>query len=244
MLSVITVVKNSKSSIEKTVQSVLSQQNILIEYIVIDCNSTDGTSDILNKYKNNIIYIREKDSGLYDALNKGIKLATKKYVAILHSGDEYTSTSILSQNLNFLENNGLCGSFANINIIKDGQIFRKWNYNIKTISKYNCFLIAHPSLILQKKIFDEIEYNINYKISSDLDFLLRLSKVSNLKIKYFDDYITNCIYGGLSTDIKYFKKRAFEDINILKKYFKYSYLFLFFLKKIYKIKNFTFKINL
>ena len=103
--TVITVVKNNRRGIETTINSVLSQKDISIEYIVIDCNSTDGTSEIINRYRQKLIYLREKDEGLYDALNKGIALSKGEYICLLHSNDVYASNNILKENYNFLKSN-------------------------------------------------------------------------------------------------------------------------------------------
>ena len=244
--TVITVVKNNRCGIETTINSVLSQKDISIEYIVIDCNSTDGTSEIINRYRQKLTHLREKDEGLYDALNKGIALSKGEYICLLHSNDVYASNNILKENHDFLKSNNLDGSFANINIFKEKKLYRKWRYKIKKINKFNSFLIAHPSLVLKRKIYEELKlkYKIEYQISSDLDFIINLNKIKQLKIMHFDRFISNCQHGGLSTDIAHFKLKTTEDIKILKEHFKYIYFFIYLIKLVSKLKNFLFKIYL
>ena len=95
-ISVVTVVYNSAALIENTVNSIINQSYSHIEYIVVDGGSTDGTIDILNRYKKNIsTLISEPDRGIYDAMNKGISLATGDFVVFINSGDKFSSDDIL-----------------------------------------------------------------------------------------------------------------------------------------------------
>ena len=94
-LSIITVVLNDHHNIEKTIQSILNQ-NIKLEYIVVDGSSTDGTLEIIEKYKDNIdILISQKDSGIYNAMNKAIEMASGEWICFMNSGDVFYSTSVL-----------------------------------------------------------------------------------------------------------------------------------------------------
>jgi len=244
--SIVTVVKNNKSGIENTINSVLFQKDISIEHIVIDCNSTDGTSEIINHYRKKLIHLREKDEGLYDALNKGIAMSRGEYICLLHSNDVFAANNILKENYDFLKSNNLDGSFANINIFKKNKLYRSWRYKIKNLNKFNSFLIAHPSLIIKRKVYEKLKlkYKVEYQISSDLDFLININKSKHVKIKHFDRFITNCQHGGLSTNISHFKLKTIEDIKILKEHFKYIYFFIYLIKLTYKLKNFLFKIYL
>ena len=97
-ISVVTVVYNSEALIENTVKSIINQSYSHIEYIVVDGGSTDGTIDILNRYKKNIsTLISEPDHGIYDAMNKGIRLATGDFLVFINSGDKFSSHDILEK---------------------------------------------------------------------------------------------------------------------------------------------------
>ena len=102
-ISIITVVKNSASTIERCIKSVLSQDYQNCEYIIIDSNSTDGTSEIVSKYKDKIIFIREKDNNLWDAMNKGIRIASGETLGFLNADDFYYSGSLKIVNKYFNE---------------------------------------------------------------------------------------------------------------------------------------------
>ena len=96
-VSIITVVRNAVDTIETTIKSVLNQTYGNIEYIVIDGESTDGTLEIINKYRDQIsIIVSEKDNGLYDALNKGVRLSTGDWIGILNSGDVFTANDVIA----------------------------------------------------------------------------------------------------------------------------------------------------
>lgn len=241
--TIITVVKNNVSGIEKTIKSVLSQKNISYEYIVIDGLSTDGTSKIIEKYASKLNFISQKDNGLYEALNYGIKLAKGKYICIIHSNDEYTSDNVLKKQLDFLQTNLLEGCFSNFNIFNGNSLFRSWRFKVQKINKYKSFLIPHPTLVLKKEIFFKIQYNIKYKISSDLDFIIRLFNQSNIKISHFDTFTINAQQGGLSTSFKNLINRYKEDINILRIHFKYLWMLIFICKIVVKLNNFLYKFD-
>ena len=175
--SIITVVLNNVNSIEETIKSVINQTEDL-EYIIIDGGSDDGTLDIIRKYEKYInLWISEKDFGIYDAMNKGIKYSTGNYLGILNSGDLYNpnALSIISRYL---------GENTNLDFIF-GTVFKKklkYGFNRKKIYWSFDFYPSHSSgffisRIAQKKIG---LYNTDFKLSADHDLFFRLIK-SNFK---------------------------------------------------------------
>ncbi len=128
-ISIITVCFNSSKTIEKTFQSILNQTYTNIEHIVIDGGSSDSTVDIIKKYKKSIArFVSEPDKGLYDAMNKGIKLASGDIVGILNSDDIYTDKKVLENVARFHENNNIEVSFGNIIQLTDyGKIIRRYS---------------------------------------------------------------------------------------------------------------------
>ena len=164
--SIITVVKNDKKKITKTINSVLKQNFDNFEYIIIDGKSDDGTSEVIKKKlesTKNFKHIIKKDKNLYEALNYGIKISKGKFIVILHSGDIFWSDKILEFiNQNITDNDAISG---NVIYKNKNHILRYWNYKIKNLNKYNCFKIAHTTLIINKKIINKIKgYNIKYSI--------------------------------------------------------------------------------
>ena len=117
-VSVITISYNSVFTIEDTIKSVLAQKDIDLEYIIVDGGSTDGTLDIINKYKNKIDkIISEPDRGIYDAMNKGIKCATGDVVGILNSDDFFKDHNVLSKVVNFFDKTRMDGIYGDIEYV-------------------------------------------------------------------------------------------------------------------------------
>ena len=239
--SIVTVVKNNVNGIEKTIKSVLSQKGISYEYIVIDGLSTDGTIEIIKKYDSKLTFVSKKDSGLYEALNYGVKLSKGKYICIIHSDDEYTSNNVLRKQLDFLQTNLLDGCYSNFNIYNGKLLFRSWRFVVKKINKYKSFLIPHPTLVLKNEIFSKIQYNTKYKISSDLDFIIRLFDQTNINLSHFDIFTIKAQQGGLSTSFKNIINRYKGDFIILKIYFPYHWILILIFKIVVKFNNFLYK---
>ena len=170
-ISIITVVKNNKDTIEKNILSLLNQSYKNFEHIIIDGGSKDGTIEVINKYKENIKYfISEKDNGIYDAMNKGIDLSTGNYIGMLNSGDKYTENGLQIVK-SYLDNNNFDFIFGSVmkKVLRYG--YRKyrihWNFDFYS-SHSSGFFIKRDS---QKKLG---KYNLKYKISSDYDLFYRM----------------------------------------------------------------------
>lgn len=239
--SIITVVKNSKENIKKTIESVLCQKYTNYEYIILDGYSIDGTTKIIkDTIKNNkkVKYLRVKDDGLYDALNKCILLCKNKYVGILHSGDLYKNHYILktvskkfNSNLDFISGNIL---YYN----KNFKIFRRWNIKYTMHTLFNFIRIPHTGLFLKKKIFNEIGlFNKKYKISADFDFIIRMLLKKKYKYAHLNEFIVLMKYGGISSN-KNFILRMKEDIKILYEHFGIRCFAIYFMKLLIKVKGF------
>jgi glycosyltransferase len=222
-ISLITICFNRKATISKTIESVLLQDYNDIEYIIIDGNSTDGTKEIIQSFGNKIdTFVSETDKGLYYSLNKGIKLATGNIIGLMHSDDEFYNCTIVSQIVAAFHKNpttkGVYGNGIYVTndakkyIVRDrisGHFSRK---KIKT-----GWLPLHTSVYLYKEVFEEYGYyNLDYKIASDTELLLRYLYQYKLQITYLNIYFVKMRMGGLSTSYKRFFKILLEDINIYK----------------------------
>ena len=238
-LSIITVVKNDKKNIPNTIDSLLKQKFKNYEYIIVDGKSTDGTTEIIKKKiknKKKIKLIVKKDRNLYEAINRGIKASKGKFIGIIHSGDTYSNNKILNTiNKYLLESTDIViGKLIYIN--NKRKIVRNWDYKIKKINIFNSFKIAHPTLFIKKKLIKKIGYyNINYKISSDADFMIRLSKVDKLRFKYIDKNFVFMKIGGLSSSFNGLSIKILEDLKIYYKHFGLFFIFLYSYKLIYKL---------
>lgn len=211
--SIITVAFNSEKTIEDNIISVRNQKFKNYEHIIIDNLSSDSTKEIIikNKYKN-IIYIRENDLGIYDAMNKGIIKAQGKWIHILNSDDYYSNNDALLIASKKLEKSKL--NYFKITFVNKNKSFIK-NYSWK----YNKFLmnvranIPHPTMIISKDQYNDIGlFNLKYKIASDHDLTLRLcKKYTPIEHNYF---LVKMREGGISRTNPILVAREFRDVTI------------------------------
>jgi glycosyltransferase involved in cell wall biosynthesis len=174
ILSIITICKNESESIERTILSVIGQTFTDFEYIVIDGGSTDGTKEIIEKYKDKIDkFISEPDKGIFNAMNKGISLSNSEYVCFLNGGDYFAENNILERIFeNKTDSDIIFGDL--IFSLKSGRKYTKKSPD--KISQYYMMSdsIPHPGTLIKRELFDEIGfYDENYKFTSDYEFFLR-----------------------------------------------------------------------
>ncbi len=240
-ISLITPVFNNVQEIEETLQNVFSQNYKNLEYIVIDGGSTDGTLDILKKYSDKIsILVSEKDQGLYHALNKGIALASGDILGLIHSGDLFAQNDILNKiGLKFGDFNihVLYGDLIYVLKNDPSKIVRFWKSGNFSKRRLNWgWVPPHPSLFIKKGYWGH--FNLDYKISSDYDFMIRLLKNQDLRVHYLPEILVKMRTGGKSNNsIKNFIAKSQEDFKIIRKN-KAGNLHTLFFKKFSKISQF------
>lgn len=234
--SIITVVLNDYKNIEKTILSVQDQSYKNKEHIIIDGKSEDGTSEIIKKYYKKVRHFRKRDKSLYEAINNGIKKSKGNIIFLIHSGDFFCNKNILKKvNELFKKNFNIVSGNVSYFDENKKKINRNWKIKLKDFNNKNFYKIPHTSLFIKKEILGKIKnYSTIYKISSDLDFMIRLSKI---KKNYF--YLNkNIVYmksGGLSTSKKNFLKKMIEDLSILFKYFGIFFLYVYLKKILIKV---------
>lgn len=218
-ITLITVCYNSEKTIKDTIESVLKQTYKKYEYIIVDGNSKDKTLDIIKSYEkkfnNNLEYISESDKGLYDAMNQGIKLASGDVIGILNSDDILYDENVFQKIIdNFEENDGV---YSNLVLMNEDFTKITRNFKSKELSKKKGWHPPHPTLYLKKEIYEKYgNYNINYKIAADLDFMYRIIN-NNVKLKYIDTCFVKMRTGGASTNgLKGYYKNFKESYKVLK----------------------------
>lgn len=226
LFSIITPTYNCTAKIEKTIQSVLSQNMTLFEYIIIDGLSTDGTMEKVKKYSSYIKLIFEKDNGVYDAMNKGINIASGKYLYFLGAGDqlkdgvlEKINLIVPRSNLNFIYGNVYR---LDQNVIYDG-LFNK--------SKLNKRNICHQAIFYERNIFSIIgKFDLKYKIKADYAFNLKCFGCEEIKKNYINEVIAD--YEGFGLSSKYVDENFTEDRpRLIKDNLGIKEYFLFKLRK-------------
>lgn len=173
LLSVITVVYNWAETIQKTIDHVFLQDYKNFEYIIIDGMSTDNTSEIVSTYWDRIVYIREPDEGLYDAMNKWIKLARGEVIGIINADDFYLPGTFAEVMKKFIGTRSIDIIHGNIiDSEKNWSYFESRPYPESLLRYWMC--IKHPTCFVRKKVYDKIGvFNTSYKIAADYDFVLR-----------------------------------------------------------------------
>lgn len=229
LISIIIVVFNGEKYIEQSITSVINQDYKNIELIIIDGASKDNTLQIIGKYKNRISkIISEPDSGIYNAMNKGLSLCSGDWIYFLGSDDKFISKNIISTifKQDFVSNTAIV--FGNVKNQDGKRIYSKFNWKILLHNS-----LHHQSVFYRKEIFKDFKYNENFKIISDyeLNLILFLKKIKYVKL---DIDIAVCQDGGASTTAENFKLFINETNTIRNIYFK-GYLNIFF-KALFDIK--------
>lgn len=236
-ITIITVCYNRKATIEKAIQSVLSQNYHDIEYIIIDGNSKDGTQEIIESYKDKISkYISEPDKGMYDAINKGFQLATGDIIGLMHSDDEFYDRKAISRIVARFQYDtsidGVYGDGIYVSNDKEERLIRDrigGVFSLKRVRKG--WLPLHPTVYLKKAVIDKHGlYNLDFKIASDTEFLLRYLYKHKINMSYIDAYIVKMRMGGMSTSLKRAFEVLYEDYKIYK-FHGLAAIFVVFLKK-------------
>lgn len=202
-VSIITVSFNSKDTIIDTIESVLNQNYKNIEHIIVDGGSTDGTVDILQSYKSKISkYISEKDDGIYDAMNKGIRMALGDIIGILNSDDVFYSKEIVATIANEFTANNIDAVYGDVQFVdfEKNKVVRYYSSkNFKPKHFKHGRMPAHPSFYARRKLFEKYGiYKTDYKIAADFELLLRFMVVHNIKTRYLNIPMVSMQKGGVS----------------------------------------------
>ncbi len=249
-LSIITICYNSEKTIKSTLDSVASQTYKIIEHIVVDGSSTDSTMCIIKKYPHIKKIISEPDKGIYDALNKGIKISSGDIIGILHADDifydnqileeviqlfkKYPNKYLLSGNVVFFDdvlNN------TNNRIIRSGM-FRPWMLRFG-------FMPAHTATFFRSSIFKKFGlYDPSFKSAGDFEFFLRLILVNKVKLFFLNKILVRMKTKGKSTSgIISYIRTSNEILNAFKKNALYSnYLFILLRLPLKQINKWIFQL--
>ena len=243
-ISVITVCLNSEKTIEKTINSVMEQKYKNIEYIVIDGNSIDNTKYIISKYKKFINkFISEKDTGIYNAINKGINHATGDLISILHSDDCYYNKDTLKDVVKTFDKDKSIKCLIGTTIIKrrDNKIIRKYSpLGFKPWMLFLGISPPHPSMFLKKDVYKKYgKYKEHYKIAGDFEFYLRILRKKEINYKIINDSFVVMQDGGVSTrSLKSNFVSSKEILNSFDENGIYNNWFIILLRFPYKIMQF------
>ena len=207
-ISLITVTFNSDRTLCDTIQSVISQHFTNIEYIIVDGSSQDNTIEIIKRYEplfqGRLKWISEKDNGLYDAMNKGIHMATGDIVGIINSDDFYHRNDVITKVAEAFNNTDTQAVYGDVRFVNPKKLDKTVRYYSSKnftphLFRYG-FMPAHPTFFTYRKYFEEFGYyKTDYKIAADYELLIRFLYVHQLKSKYLPFDFMKMRTGGTST---------------------------------------------
>ena len=244
-ISIITVVWNSNDTVRDAIESVLGQTYENIEYIIIDGASTDGTIEIIRSYSEKISkFVSEPDQGIYDAMNKGLALATGDIVGILNSDDFYSANDILESVVNEFDRSMvdcLYGDLVYVNATDTSQIVRFWKSKIYVPGAFKKgWHPAHPTFFVRRECFEKYGvFNLNFKIAADYELMLRFLEKYQLKSLYLNKTFVKMRVGGESNrNLKNIIRANLESYKAWKTNNLKVSPFIFFIKPLSKIVQF------
>lgn len=223
-ISIITATYNSSANIESALESISGQDFSNIELLIIDgCSKDDTLSKIRRSFKGKVKIISEIDKGIYDALNKGVKLASGDIIGFVHSDDFLADSNVLSEITKAFKENDIDGVYGNLTYVDKedtSKVIRYWKSQpFKPQLLNNGWMPAHPTLFLKKEVYEKHGlFNLDYKIAADYDMMLRIFSDSSLKFKYLPKVITKMRVGGASNrSLKNIFRKSKEDLKALKR---------------------------
>ena len=241
-ISIITISFNANDTIEKTLKSVVGQSYKNIEHLIIDGGSIDNTLEICNSFSHISKIISESDKGVYDAFNKGLKLATGEIIGFLNADDVFYSEKAVEDVVNAFSNNETDIVYGNLDYVnKEGKVIRNWiskPYKKGLVKK--AWMPAHPTFYCKKEVYDRLGgYNDSFKIAGDFELCLRFLEVNNVSSYYLNKKLVKMLLGGISNNDINSKLIIFKEEL---KAFRINKIninpFSFFLFKLKKIKQY------
>lgn len=214
-ISIITITYNSESTVEDTIKSVVTQDFPNVEYLIVDGLSKDKTLDVVNRYAQYIDkVVSEKDKGLYDALNKGIKLASGDVIGMLHSDDVYANTQVISKIAQqFAMDPTVEAVYADLVFVDrtdTDKVLRTWkagSYEPDAFKKG--WMPPHPTFFVKKSVYERLGgFNLDLKLSADYELMLRLIHKNKVKVAYLPETIVKMRMGGISNTSFFVKLKA------------------------------------
>ncbi|MCS5712287.1 glycosyltransferase [Candidatus Berkiella aquae] len=205
-ISIITVCFNSANTIRETLQSVASQEYPHVEYILIDGGSKDGTQNIIESFRSHIkTVVSEPDKGIYDAMNKGIQLATGDVIGLLNADDLYAHSAVLTQVANAFEDNHLDACYADLIYFATHSpetVLRYWRSNSFQPGLFaKGWCPAHPTFFVRRRVYEQHGvFDIHLKGGNDVELMMRFLEKHRITTRYLPQVMVKMRLGGVSNN--------------------------------------------
>ena len=246
-ISIITATYNSADTVKDTLTSIQRQDHPDIEHLIVDGGSTDSTLEIVSSFPHVAKAISEKDKGIYDAMNKGVALATGEVIGILNSDDIYTKTTVLSTVAEAFRDPQVMTCYADLQYVQADNLdrtIRTWKSGpFKRRNFYNGWMPPHPTFFVRKEIYDQVGlFNVNLRSAADYEIMLRILLKHGINSHYIPQVIVKMRAGGMSNASFGNRLRANKEdrlawkLNDLRPHF-----FTLYMKPIRKITQFIIK---
>lgn len=246
-VSIVTVTYNSAQTLVDAMKSVLEQTYHDIEYIIVDGASTDSTIDVIRQYepqfKNRLKWISEKDDGIYDAMNKGIQLATGDVVGVLNSDDYFTSSDVIARMVAAFRD-GADAVYGDVHFIHDGEPNKCIRYysskHFRPFWLRFGFMPAHPSFYCRRGVYETAGYyKTDYAIGSDYEMMVRLFKVHHINARYIPmDFVTMRTGGASTRNVQSRLALIKDDVRGCRENGVYTNIPMICMKFLYKVFEF------
>ena len=245
LVTIITVTFNSAKTLADCLESVYMQSSPDIEHIIVDGASSDDTLNVIKNTPNRVTHIiSEPDTGIYDAINKGIEVSNGEIIGLLHADDIFASENTLSTIIAKFNNNVIDGVYGDLLYVSQedvSDVIRYWRSKRfdERLLRYG-WMPAHPTLFLKKSIYEKYgTYNTKLKIASDYDFMLRIMLIKGHKIYYLAKVITKMRIGGASNkSMQNILRKSKEDYLAIKLNKIPNPILVLFLKNLSKIPQY------
>lgn len=246
-ISIITATLNDFKTIEACVSSLVRQTYADIEHIVIDGGSTDGSQVFLEQYAKsqaNVVYRSKPDLGIYHALNQGVAMASGDIIGYLHGDDLLSDTNIIEAVVNQFKLSNAFGVYGDLEYVSQkniSKVIRHWKSRpFQDILLKKGWMPAHPTLYLKKELYDTYgNFNVNYNIAADYEFILRLFKQKELTFSYLPKTLVKMRLGGTSNkSARNILIKTREDYKALKLHNVPNSLWVLTLKNFSKFRQF------
>lgn len=222
-ISIITAVRNSRATLADTLDSALAQDHPDKELIVVDGASTDGTLDVIRRYAGQLArVISEPDHGIYDALNKGLHLATGEVVGFLHADDRYADNRVLSRIAAAFTDptvEAIYGDLVYVSQTDTGRVIRHWRAGEYQPARLHWgWMPPHPTLYLRRALYERHGgFDLRYRIAADYDLMLRLLSRIKGRVVYLPEVLVRMRLGGASNrSLRQILRKSWEDYQALR----------------------------